>query len=632
MCKDKKLIEIKTSKEEINMRNFIKAVLREIVSKISFGRILPALLSFLLLFGNAYGQSVSEIKNQRDKYIWGEGTGATLTEANKNALSNLVGQISTHVESKFKQIEEQVEENGDIEYSQKVNSVVNTYSEATLHNTERIVISNEPDAKVFRYIRRENVEKVFENRKDKIMDFVENARKAVKQRRIGDGLRYYYWAFTLLKSHPDCNEIKYTDKNGEKHPLLSWIPMQMNKVFPNIDFQVKKVKNKKKSKTVILHISYKGDPVVNLDYSYWSGQDWSNLFNVKDGRGVLKYYGAASEGKEKGKVKVEYIYETKANYDKELKRVMDKIDPVPFKKSYADISFKKKKTPDTLNAEVQNTESNISRMEDPSEYRAILEKVKKAIRDKQYDAAKNRFTERGYKMYRKLITYGKAELLPKADYSCFKFRDGVMMRSLPMSFSFQNSIQDFVEDVVFHFNQEKKIESISFGLSKNAFESIFNMDEWNKTDRMVLINFLEHYKTAYALERLDYIESVFSEDALIITGYVVKIDKSLENQYEDNRIVKYNRHTKQEYIQHLRDCFQSKEFINIQFEESEIRKGGEGGDIYGVQIKQNYFSSNYGDKGYLFLMVDLNEPGKPVIHVRTWQPTKADSTYDLSNF
>ena len=80
--------------------------------------------------------------------------------------------------------------------------------------------------------------------------------------------------------------------------------------------------------------------------------------------------------------------------------------------------------------------------------------------------------------------------------------------------------------------------------------------------------------------------------------------------------------------------FRSKEYINIKFEESEIRKARKCGDIYGVQIRQNYYSSNYGDVGYLFLMVDLNNPDTPIIHVRTWQPEK-DSTgavYGLSDF
>ncbi|MFP3861278.1 MAG: LPP20 family lipoprotein [Bacteroidales bacterium] len=596
--------------------------------------VLSVLLSCLIFSGNIYGQSVSEIKSQRDKYLWGEGTGTTLSEADKNALSMLVSQISTKVESKFEQFKQEVEKNDNIDYSEKVNSVVNTYSEATLHNTERIVVSNEPDAEVFRYIRRENVEKVFENRKDKIFDFVENAQKAVKKRRIGDGLRYYYWAFTLLKSHPDCNDIRYTDENGEKHLLINWIPMQMDRVFSNIKFQVKKEEDNENSKRVILHVVYKDEPVTNLDYSYWDGQDWSNLINVKDGRGFLEYYGAAAEGKEEGRIKVEYIYENRANIDNELKTVLEKIDAVPFRESYFNISFEEKQTQTASKKEDKKKESDISRMEDPSGCRRVLDRVEKAIRKKDYDAVKNSFTERGFEMYQKLIAYGKAELLAEPEYSFFRFRDEIMVRSLPMSFSFKDNQQEFVEDVVFHFNKDEKIKSISFGLSQDALKSIINKKVWDEIDRMVLINFLEHYKTAYALERLDYIESIFADDALIITGYVVETNNSVENQYQDNKIVRYNRQTKKEYIRNLRHCFKSKEFINIQFEENEVRKGGKGGDIYGVKIKQNYYSSNYGDQGWLFLMVDLNEPEKPVIHVRTWQPTKEqhDSIYGLEDF
>ena len=620
------------------MRDTIRAKPIKIVSKIFFRKIFPALLICFIVSANIYGQSVSEIKANRDKYLWGQGTGTTLSQADKNALSMLVSQISTHVESEFNQIQKQVRTNDNVDFSQKVNLVVNTYSQATLHNTERIVISNAPDAKVLRYIKRESVAKIFENRKDKIMNFVTNARKAVKERRIGDGLRYYYWGLILLKSHPDCNAIRYTDEEGNKRPLINWIPMQMNEIFSNIEFKVQKQENTEDSKRVMLEIHYKEEPVANLDYSYWDGQDWSHLINVKDGRGFLEYYGAAAQGKEEGRVKVEYIYENQANIDNELKTVMDKIEPVPFRDSYFNISFKKKQakthTQPTPDAEDENTARGISRVDNPSKYRSVLKNVENAINKKQFGAVKDHFTEQGYNMYQKLIAYGKAEILAEPEYAFYKFKDGVMARSVPMSFSFENNQQEFIEDVVFHFNENKKIKSLSFGLSQDAAKSIMNKEVWNETDRMVLTNFLEHYKTAYALERLDYIESIFADDALIITGYMVKANTNVENKFKDNRIVKYNRQTKQEYIQNLRYCFQSKEFINIQFEESEIRKGGGEGDIYGVQIKQNYFSSNYGDQGWLFLMVDLNEPEKPVIHVRTWQPTKGniDSVYGLGNF
>ena len=592
-------------------------------------------LLFVLISLGSYAQTVEQIKRDTDKYLWGEGVGMTLKTADNEALQMLISQISVQVESKFKHFVKEEETTGETykyQFEEKVKSVVNTYSNATLHNTERIVISNEPDAKVFRYIKRENVDKVFANRKDKIIDFVDNAIKAVRERRIGEGLRYYYWAFTLLKSHPDCNDIQYADKEGKEHPLISWIPMRMNEVFSNIDFYVDKKESTENMKTIFLEIKYKDEPVDNLDYSYWDGRDWSNLVNVKDGRGLLEYYGAAAEGKEKGKVKAEYIYENQANIDNELKTVMSKIDPIPFRQSYYNVHFDK--TAEKAKTKKRKVEANIDRLENPIQYEISLKKVEESIRQKKYNEVKSLFTGRGYEMYQKLIEYGNAQILPNEGHKFYKFREGVMARSIPMSFSFRNNNEQFIEDVVFHFNKNKKIESISFGLSRDALKSIIEKDVWNEVDRMVLINFLEHYKTAYALKRLDYIESIFADDALIITGYVVKVKPNADSRYQSNRIVRYNRQSKTEYIRNLRYSFNSKEYINIRFEESNVRKGGKGGDIYGVQIKQNYFSSNYGDQGYLFLMVDLKDPKEPVVHVRTWQPTKGkkDSIYGLSDF
>lgn len=53
-----------------------------------------------------------------------------------------------------------------------------------------------------------------------------------------------------------------------------------------------------------------------------------------------------------------------------------------------------------------------------------------------------------------------------------------------------------------------------------------------------------------------------------------------------------------------------------------MRKMNGGGELYAIQIAQDYYSSSYGDKGYLFLMVDINDPENPIIKVRTWQPDK----------
>ncbi len=85
-------------------------------------------------------------------------------------------------------------------------------------------------------------------------------------------------------------------------------------------------------------------------------------------------------------------------------------------------------------------------------------------------------------------------------------------------------------------------------------------------------------------------------------------------------------------MEQLEACFKSNEFINIRFAENDIVKAGKGGEIYGIQIKQDYYSTNYGDTGYLFLMVDLNDPKQPVITVRVWMPERDPDFSGLPDF
>ena len=95
-----------------------------------------------------------------------------------------------------------------------------------------------------------------------------------------------------------------------------------------------------------------------------------------------------------------------------------------------------------------------------------------------------------------------------------------------------------------------------------------------------------------------------------------------QGQYMDNKVIKFTRQSKQEYIRNLEHCFKGNEYINIRFANNDIIKSGKGGETYGIQIKQDYYSSTYGDTGYLFLMIDVNDPDNPIIKVRTWQPER----------
>ena len=231
-------------------------------------------------------------------------------------------------------------------------------------------------------------------------------------------------------------------------------------------------------------------------------------------------------------------------------------------------------------------------------------------------------------MFNRLVHYGNAKILRAPTLEITETDDEVICRSIPMSFSFSGNRRTFVEDVVFHFTKDGKVSEVTFALGKQAVDDIMRRDLWNVADRQMMISFLESYKTAYALKRIDYLRTIFSNDALIITGKVVKSSGSKEIRPGNVKLVKYTRQSKEKYLNNLEKCFSSNEYVNIHFADNIVRRSSSNPDVYGIQIKQDYYSSTYGDTGYLFLLINFKNRHEPLIHVRTWQPDKDPNVRD----
>ena len=260
-------------------------------------RIKSFLLCLFALSGAMYAQSVEDIKAS-DEYLTGEGWGESLKAADNAALQDLISKISVSVESQFENIEEEITDQVSVDSRSACRSVVNTYSQATLQNTQRIVIENEPDAHVFRYVKRSEVDKIFASRRLKVLDMVASAARAVEKGKVDDALRYYYWAYCLLQSIPSANAV--TDASG--HVLTHWIPEQMNEVFG----EVKAYKVSEENGVAEIRVLFKEQPVTSMDYTYFDGMDWSSLYGAKDGRGFVELRPGMTT--ENLKIKCEYEY------------------------------------------------------------------------------------------------------------------------------------------------------------------------------------------------------------------------------------------------------------------------------------------------------------------------------------
>ena len=593
------------------------------------------MILMLLLPLTSLAQTAEERAEQMKanaEYICGEGWGDTYNSADQAALADLISKISLNISNSFEIKEEEFNTNSSFDSKTAITSVMNSYAQATLTNTFNLVISNTPQTHVLRYIRKSEVNKIFDERKEKVFDYVRSAMRAEEKAKIDDALRNYYWAFAMVRSLQYPNSVKMTI-DGVQRLLVTWIPQQKEEIMSNLSTKIAS----KDGNEINLFIKYKGEPVTSLDYTYFDGQTWSNLYSAKDGMGIVELRPGVEINSLQ--LKYEYEYADQCQIDKELESVMQLFKGTSFKNASVYINNLDKKSAVSSEAKKEfeksvKTESaanleTLSKVENEKELAGIMTRVINAIKAKDYDSVSDCFSEDGLEMYKKLLNYGQARLLGDPQFSFYTMGKRVVCRSIPMAFSFKNNRRKFVEDVTFTFDENKKIECVAFGLGSQAKTDIFNkgVGAWSDYAKMVIATFLENYKTAFALKRLDYLESVFDDNATIITGHIIKKAPKVAMEGEsfinsNNKLIKYTRQTKSEYMRKLKMCFQSNQFINIRFADNDVVKMGAGGETYGIQIKQDYYSTNYGDHGYLFLMVDFNDPDNPSIKVRTWQPDR----------
>lgn len=581
------------------------------------------ILTFSFCIYNSSAQNIEDIKND-SSIIWAEGIGASIQEADKMALAEISQQISVEVSATTSRISTNNGENHKIEQR----SEISTNSSASFSNIEMRVLSETPQFRVIRWIHKDEILRQQNERTSKLKEMVRIANVALGSKQISDAIRYYYWAYTLLCTLPQQRPIKIEDENDDEQLANIWIPNRLKSILKKIECNVVRESSDGPNDYEII-FTYEGKPLANIDYSYFDGTDWSPVCTATDGKSLVEL--RPSYKPKNLMIRYEYKFLGETRSDKEIERIITSSAPSfdSYCTSYANFSITQNSVEESPNSKNQEICSlaiptkvvrNISSVEIDG-YDKIMREVIRAIRQKDYSSVTTFFTVSGNDCFTRLINYGNARIIgevPTLNYSLLG--EDVICRSVPMNFTFSGN-RKFSEDVVFTFNNEGMIDNISFGLGKVALDNLLghlsNTFTQDKCD--VLSNFLENFKTAYALKRLDYLEQLFDDDAIIITGKVLqKFNGNREFGLSNNRYVQLVQQDKATYMKHLKRSFASKEFINIKFANNRIRRTKVDG-VYAIQIKQDYFSSNYGDSGYLFLLVDIRNTKEPIIHVRAWQ-------------
>lgn len=588
-----------------------------------------------------HAQSVSEIKESQE-YVWGEGSATTTEAAEQAALAQMSRSISVTIFNKTAK--------SDINGDPTQQRVLQSVSSTRLQNVQIKVLSDEPDARVFCFMHRSEVQKMFQQRKERILDLVETGKKAEERLQIDDALRCYYWGLLLSKSNPEDVTVSFGEHNGL---ASSQLPVKIKSVIQQLKAEVVEGELVGKNVNALLKFTYNGKNVSSLQFNYNDGQGIVGPVVVKDGIGEVDLVSFPDNSKLHIAYEIRFKNEVDP-MDGDLRGLyvggslpsFNSMDDVPIKLKGDQIKAgKQEKIPTTPTVAIAAEPSKVKKpiamnpVSAPNMLYAAVQKVEDAIRMNRPQLAFSCFTPEGYKLFTKLMTEtGEVSLAGKSEYE-FINADGYLLgRYTRIKVKFKSG-KSFMENLVYRFNPDSKnIESIAFALTKVAENDIMNAAaSWPEVSRWAILNFMEDYQTAFALKRLDYISSIFSDNAIIITGSVLKTLNQVDHIFDKNKIikfdkspqnVKYSRHTKTEYIQRLGEIFNSRDYVHLTFENNvtkliDLPSVVNHGAAFGIEIKQRYTSSSYSDVGYLTLAFDTR--GKnPIIHVRLWQPDKTE--------
>ncbi len=560
-------------------------------------------------------QGVDGIK-RNSSYLYGEGGGVTLQAAKEAALADLIQKISVTVHSDFTSKERELNQDGNVTSDAEYQSIIRSYSTATLTNVKTIVLKPEPDASVFLYIAKSEIDRIFESRVAKAKEFVGNADEALKNGQIDDALRYYYWSYCLVKSLRYPNEAKiFVD--GQERSLLAWLPTRIDDVMGKVKVQSRRTADN----TYEITATYDGRPVRSMDYTYFDGVDNSPVYSILDGKGLVELRpGMAMDAVQ---LKLEYEFRGLSRNDSEVEAVVGAMKPAVYRRAYHRVALDGAASP----AESTSTDVNGS-MQSPLALTdmgtlgtAVMKPVMQALRSGSIEQCRKKFTAEGWEEFSKLMGYGKVTLMDDIHLDYFADGDCVVCRGLPVSCRF-NRGRVFNEKLSFYIDSNsKQITHVAMGLGREAMNDVvLGHLDWSEKSRTRIVGFLEDYRTAYATKNLEYLDKVFDDNAVIVLGKRLQVAPQLNKEgYMNNHRVQFTQLTKREFLRNLRRQSQSKDYINLHFSQNRIYQLQKGVERYGIEIKQDYYSSNYGDTGYLTLIFDLTNPDQPVIHVRTWQ-------------
>lgn len=625
-------------------------------------------LRFLVLFllsGYALnaqtGASVDRIRSS-SAYYSAEGTGYDENEARQAALLSLNLDIYAVVLAKTSDVSTDISLDGQITSYRERSAEVSQYALTALYDVQEQVLSVDEKGNpytdgrvhIFCWVSKKDVQAMFDLRRKKATQYVRTGLNAEARLQIDDALRNYCWAFILAKSVPESFGEVYAEFDGIEEKLQTYLPLKIKSVLSHIGVDVGECHYVAGQYAVAMHFTYCGHVVSSLSLHYYDSNSLIGPVKAKDGSAELELQRLPYD--DKLKLVYDYAFTDEASsLDPELK-ILFAENGVPEIDARAEIPMKVIRTGmkpvsgithagvlserDDIDAEAAALLApveikdvpriQINTVDKADTMHEVMCKVEDAIRSHDITSVKQYFTPEAYGLLDTLVNKtGKISLIGEGhNYEFIDAGFNVLARSCKVKMKFSGG-KTFTENVNFRFSSDGMIESLAFGITQKAEDDIFKASaQWPEVSRFTILQFMEDYQTAYLLKRLNYIDALYSDDALIMTGTVLRKTMPIEGSPirlgNDDGAVTYSTIGKREFINRLRHQFREREYVHLTYENNDTmmmknRDSGFKRTCFAIEIKQYYNSPAYSDEGYLTLIFDVSG-SQPIIYVRLWQP------------
>lgn len=480
-------------------------------------------------------QSIEQIKSSGN-YYWGEGLDEDPSKASDDALEMLSSSVSVSVSGNTtiaaKSSKDRKSGKVITDENSCYTSLVTTYTQSTLDNCEILSLPEGGKTRVLRYVPKDNVYKLFDQRRRRIDEYLSNAVTALNLNKVDVALKDYSWAYALLLSLPTTSTEEWHGK-----VLFNYIPKCIDEVLDGIKVSVKS----QDDKDFDLLFTYNGKPVHSLDFYHVEDGMPGPLSGAGEGIGEISFLSA--DIPDKIEIEIEYLYSDQAA-DAEMRSILakapsvkskHKLKYIPVKSSGVDTSKAIPESGPKTSAETASKPASASAkiggasipVPDAGNLQRYLEQMNAltaAITSKTHPSYLGYLmTDSIMPKYRSIINSGNTKVIDDKNLEfTVTERGDVVCRGLVLSFRYRTGrYRSFTRDIVVTFNPQGKISNINMGLGKTSREDIDNHDIIPPFVRQAILEFIETYQTAFSIRDLDYLNTIFDDNAIIGKGACV---------------------------------------------------------------------------------------------------------------